>query len=242
MKRRIELLEHDRDLDRSQNQTGRDVARDLVSARAASDYQAAWDGEDPLVTVIVATHNRGQLLVERSLASLVDQDHKKLQILVIGDRCSDNTRELVEGMGDPRIAFHDLQDRDEYPEDSLRRWMVAGSPAMNLGLELAAGEWVTHLDDDDSHAPRRISTLLEVARLERAEVLWHPFRYQDHDYEWHVRDSREFAPGEVTTSSIFYHRWFTRFPWDTESHYLGEPGDWGRLRNFLFVGARTARC
>jgi hypothetical protein len=50
------------------------------------------------------------------------------------------------------------------------------------------------------------------------------------DGEWRLIGDGRFAVGQITTGSIFYHRYFARIRWDPLAYRLDEPGDWNRLR------------
>src|SRR5262249_7768435 len=104
----------------------------------------------PLVSVCVATYNRVDLLTERCLPSILGQTYDCLDVVVMGDGCTDGTADRVDRIGDPRVRFVN-QPAGRYPDDPTRRWMVAGTPALNRGLDLARGDFVTHLDDDDEY-------------------------------------------------------------------------------------------
>lgn len=238
---RLWMLERDRDLDRSQADLGIGVYDSLQEARRTKAYLNAFEEREPLVSVVVATFNRAPLLIERSVASLLRQTYKNIEILVVGDACTDASEARLRALDDSRISWTNLPVRGPYPEDNHRRWMVAGSGAMNAGLRMSRGAFVTHLDDDDEHHPARIERLVAQAQASRAEVLWHPFRYQDRGYAWRVNDALEFNVGKVSTSSVFYHSWFARIEWDVQSHTRLEPGDWARFRKFVWLGARMER-
>ena len=61
----------------------------------------------PLVSVIVPTHNRAHLL-ERTLRSVLAQDVRDLEVIVVDDGSTDETRELA--VADARvIAVHNPQ-------------------------------------------------------------------------------------------------------------------------------------
>lgn len=239
--RRLERLERDRDLDRSQSELGSSMYHELNEAREAPSYARAFDEPQPLVSIVVATYNRSELVAERAVQSLLNQTYENIEILVVGDACTDDTEARVLGFGDSRVRWTNLPVRGAYPDDSVRRWMVAGTAPTNAGLRMARGAFVTHLDDDDEHHPTRIKDLVDLAQATRAEVLWHPFRFQDQDLNWHVNDAPTFTPGKVSTSSIFYHSWFARIEWDMDSHLRLEPGDWARLRKFAWIDARMSR-
>lgn len=189
----------------------------------------------PLVSVCVATYNRAGLLLERCLPSILAQTYDHFELIIVGDGCTDDTQERLAGIRDPRVRFINLPARGHYPEDRWRRWMVAGTAALNRGLDLARGDFVTHLDDDDEYRPDRLEKLAAFARAHGCDVVWHPFWWQPHG-DWEVNEGREFAYSQVTTSSVFYRAWFTKIKWDLGAHWLAEPGDWNRFRRFKYLG------
>lgn len=205
------------------------------AARSTPEYQAAFDMERPLVTICVATCNRAQLLIERCLASLLAQTYDNLQIVVVGDHCTDDTAHLLAKLRDDRIVFHNLAERGPYPRPGIDRWRVAGSNAMNKAMELAQGQFVTHLDDDDRMTVDRIEVLLRAAQENRADLCWHPFWYEAKSGSWKTLGDGRFELGQITTGSIFYHRYLTRFGWDAHAYRLSEPGDWNRLRRIRLM-------
>lgn len=212
------------------------------AARRAPAYQAVYALPAPLVTVCVATYNRAALLAERCLPSLLRQDYPHLQIVVVGDGCSDDTAARVAALNDARIEFVNLRERGLYPAEPGRRWMVAGTAAVNHALTLARGQFVTHLDDDDEHAPQRVSTLLAVMRATRADLVWHPFDYERAPGDWRVNPAPRFAVNQVSTSSVLYHHWLAALPWDGEAWRHAEPGDWNRFRKMRYLGVRAVRA
>ncbi|HZU52741.1 MAG TPA: glycosyltransferase family 2 protein, partial [Holophagaceae bacterium] len=171
LQRQISLMGEELDALRSRMDLGAAFAEAFQEARRQPAYEAAYADPDPLVSVCVATYNRGAKLTERCLPSLLKQTHRNLEILVVGDACTDDTEARVAALGDPRIRFENLAERGRYPEDPHRRWMVAGTVPINRALALASGRFVTHLDDDDAHAEDRIEKLLKLARATRADIV-----------------------------------------------------------------------
>ncbi len=215
---------------------------DFRAARETPEYQKAFTDSEPLVTVCIATSQRAHLLTERCLPSVMKQTYRNLQIVVVGDHCTDDTEERVLALNDDRIVFHNLSERGPYPPPGWDRWCVAGTQAINSALALANGQFITHLDDDDRYTEERVSLLVSKAQQHRADVCWHPMWAETWDGSWRRLGNGKFEPGNVTTGSTLYHRYFGRFPWDVYSYRLGEPGDWNRLRkikllrpNMLFV-------
>ncbi len=98
--------------------------------------------QNPKVSCCVATYNRSQLLVERCIASIQRQTYSNWELIVVGDHCTDDTADVIAKLGDARIRFENLPVRGPYPEDPRKRWMVAGTFAMNKALSLAS--WRLH--------------------------------------------------------------------------------------------------
>ncbi|RYH14080.1 MAG: glycosyltransferase family 2 protein, partial [Alphaproteobacteria bacterium] len=211
---------------------------DYHAIRRTKAYQAAFEAADPLVSVCVATVNRAEMLVDRALASLQAQTHRNLQIVVVGDHCTDDTARRIAALGDDRIVFANLPERGPYPPPGIDRWRVAGSNAMNHALSLCKGDFVTHLDDDDRMTADKIATMVAAARDNRADFLWHSFWYEHRDGRWEALGNGKLELGQVTTGSIFYHGYFARFGWDVHAYRLGEPGDWNRLRKIKMLRPR----
>lgn len=222
-----------------------DIPRELLdgfySDRNSREYQEAYDKKSPLVTVCIGTYNRGKLLIERSIRSVLEQTYDNVELIVVGDCCTDDTVQLVQGITDPRLRFVNLPERGRYPENPLHRWCVAGTVPFNFALSQARGDFITHLDDDDEFVPDRIAKLVAFIQREKADLVWHPFWYERSEGRWAMKKAQEFAGGKVTTSSIFYHRWFTAIPWDIEAYRYHEPGDWNRLRKIKYLGAKLVR-
>jgi glycosyltransferase involved in cell wall biosynthesis len=225
---------------RSARDLGPEARSRFQSIRETDEYQAVYDRPEPLVSICIATYNRADLLRQRSLRSAMEQSYSNIEILVVGDCCTDHTETVMRDVRDPRVVFTNLPKRADYPTEPLLRWMVAGTAAINHCLSLAQGDFVTHLDDDDEHSPDRVEKLVSCIREARTDLLYHPFRYETPE-GWHINKARRFGFGRATTSSIFYHRWFAGLRWDPLAYRYREPADWNRLRKIKYLGAHFAR-
>lgn len=148
-----------------------------------------------LVSVVIPTYNRNDILLGRSLRSVLAQTYRFLEINVIADgmegpELADLTARL-DGL-DRRIRFYN-NPRQEYPDDPLQRWAVLGLNARNRGLDVATGEWIAPLDDDDEWTPDHVEVLLRAARDEAAD-----FAYGISEYHWpdgHQQRAGTWPPG-----------------------------------------------
>ncbi len=119
------------------------------------------DARSALVSVIIPTFERAELLTRRAIPSVLRQTHRNLELLVIGDGCTQATLDLMGDIPrlDPRITFTN-RPRPDYPP-GLDGWHIAGSYAANYGLDVAKGSYVCFLGDDDEYLPTFIEDTLD---------------------------------------------------------------------------------
>ncbi|WP_374943424.1 glycosyltransferase family 2 protein [Sphingomonas sp.] len=105
----------------------------------------------PTVSVVMAAYN-GAALVAETLASLSAQTFSDFEVLVVDDRSTDSTREVVAAWPDPRVRLIALE--------------ANGGPvrARNRGVAEARGRYIAALDQDDLCRPERFAR--QVAWLE----------------------------------------------------------------------------
>jgi glycosyltransferase involved in cell wall biosynthesis len=128
--------------------------------------------QTPLVSVCVPTYNRGQLLIERAVTSVLSQTYTNLELIVVGDHCTDNTVELISKIKDPRLRFYNLPSRRRnYPQTVENHWFVGGAVPANKAMELARGQWLARVDDDDTWTQDHIEVLLRFAQQNQYEFV-----------------------------------------------------------------------
>jgi hypothetical protein len=215
------------------------LAQELHQVRQSSAYEEAFTVEEPLVSVRIATYNNPGMLIDRALASVFAQTYERIEVVVVGDACTDDTEQRVASLGDPRVRFVNLTARGAYPDEPRDRWLVAGSPAMNLGMRLSQGLWIAPLDHDDEFVPDHVETLLKTARRNDLELAYGkllaatPPGYED----W---DVGEFPPrlGEFGFQAAIHVTALRVFEYNPLSWLLDEPGDWNLCRRMLEAGVR----
>jgi glycosyltransferase involved in cell wall biosynthesis len=87
------------------------------------------------------------------------QTYPKLELLVIGDGCTDDSERVVASFGDERVRWHNLETN-------------SGSQATpnNVGLEMARGEYVAYQGHDDVWHPRHLATILAHLQATDTEI------------------------------------------------------------------------
>ncbi len=122
----------------------------------------------PLVTVVIPTRNRWELLSKHGLASALGQEDVELEVVVVDDASTDGTGERLAALGDERVRVV------THPE---QRGLAHGR---NTGLAEAQGEWVAFLDDDDVWSPRKLRSQLDAAEARNAVWAYATMLVLDH--------------------------------------------------------------
>jgi glycosyltransferase involved in cell wall biosynthesis len=213
--------------------------RALFAARSDTGYAKAWDDPEPLITVTLATLGRPDMLLERSLPSILGQTYERLEVVVVGDDAGPETERAVASVGDERIRYVDLGPRFEWTDDSRKQWLVGATRPRNAAVRMARGAWIAQSDDDDTLHPECLATLLERARAERAEAVYGRVRIHGRVRKFQVG---EFPPalGEFSWAAGMYHAGLRFFERELVAAEFDVPGDWWLAERMLRVGVRFA--
>lgn len=201
-------------------------------------YKNNFFKETPKVSILTTTYNKCDLLLNYSLKSALNQTYENIEIIIVCDRCTDNTMDSLSNLKDDRIKYFNISHRPDYPDNPEHRWMIAGVYAYNMALTLCTGDFIAHLDDDDMFVDTRIEKLVKFSKENKYDIIHHPFSFEGCET---IINSNEFVLGQITTSALFYHSWFKILLLNKDAYVENEPGDWNRFKNFKYVGASIGR-
>ncbi|MDL1963371.1 MAG: glycosyltransferase [Deltaproteobacteria bacterium] len=119
--------------------------------------------ENPLVSVIIPTYNRGWILKE-TIDSVLTQDFTNFELIVVNDGSTDNTQDIL----------------NSYKEDIivLQQNNKGVSAARNMGIASASGRLIAFLDSDDLWLPKKLSIQVDFfnanldALICQTEEIW----------------------------------------------------------------------
>lgn len=114
----------------------------------------------PRVSVILPTYNWSGAL-RFSIPSVLRQTFRDFELLVIGDACTDDSAEVTASFGDPRVRWHNL----------ARNFGSQVGPN-NAGLEMARGDYVAYLGQDDLWSPIHLESLVEALDRTGADLAY----------------------------------------------------------------------
>lgn len=119
--------------------------------------------QNPLVSVIIPTYNRGWVLKE-AIDSVLAQDFKDFELIVVDDGSTDDTGQILAAYNQDLIALHQSNS--------------GVSAARNRGIGTASGQLIAFLDSDDLWLPRKLSTQVDFfnshpgAVINQTEEIW----------------------------------------------------------------------
>ena len=151
----------------------------------------------PLVSIVIPSYNHEKYITQ-CLQSALNQTWQNIEILVVDDGSTDNTRAILEGFGHyQNIHLHFQENK-------------GSSAAINRGIALAKGTYISILNSDDCYASTRVEQLLQMAQThaepcllatgvelidEQGEVLpedfWWNRMYADMVARWQGTDAQE---------------------------------------------------
>lgn len=115
---------------------------------------------EPLVSIVIPVYNAEKCL-ERCLNSVLSQDYKNIEIILIDDGSRDSCPEICDrykGQNPGIITF-------------VRQENGGPSIARNNGIELSRGKYVAFVDADDMVTSNMISTLVGKAEIEDVDMV-----------------------------------------------------------------------
>jgi glycosyltransferase involved in cell wall biosynthesis len=114
-----------------------------------------------LVSIIIPTFNRGNLIAE-TLNSVLEQAYANLEVLVVDDGSSDNTKEIVEGFRKTNSRVYYFERPTHLPKGA--------NACRNYGLTKSKGKYVKWLDSDDLLLKDCLEKQVQAIELENADL------------------------------------------------------------------------
>lgn len=113
---------------------------------------------DPLVSILVPTHDRKWLL-PRTLKSLLSQSYQNIEIVLVND-AGEDVQDVVDALNDPRIHYYQNE----------KNLGLAGT--RNVALRNCHGDYICLLDDDDIYLQYTIEFRMYMMKKLNADVVY----------------------------------------------------------------------
>lgn len=105
--------------------------------------------QEKLVSVVIPTHNRGDLITE-TIESVLTQSYGNIEIIVVDNGSTDDTEEVIKKINAANLQYIKQEN--------------SGGPAgpRNTGVRMSRGEYVAFLDSDDIWLGDKIKRQVEI--------------------------------------------------------------------------------
>lgn len=114
----------------------------------------------PLVSVLVAVFN-GEKYIREALDSVLQQDYRPIEVIIIDDGSTDGTGEAVRPYAESGAVRYE------------RRAHQGTGSSRNAGLELARGDFVAFIDADDLWLPGKLTSQMNILEADPSIAMVH---------------------------------------------------------------------
>ncbi len=112
---------------------------------------------DPLVSIIIPTYNRGNL-ISKAIDSILTQTYKNYEIIIVNDGSTDNTKEVI----------------GKYDEDKIKYYQHAqnkgAAAAINTGIKNSNGDFISFQGSDDIWLPKKLEKEMNIFKKSNEKV------------------------------------------------------------------------
>lgn len=115
-----------------------------------------------MISVVIPTYNRAGVIV-RSVESVLNQTYRDIEVIVVDDCSTDDTRAVLETIKDERLRYYCLEKNS------------GACAARNKGIELSRGEYIAFQDSDDEFLPNKMELQLNTLLEKGADIVFCAF-------------------------------------------------------------------
>jgi glycosyltransferase involved in cell wall biosynthesis len=125
-----------------------------------SNLSVKWKEPGPLLSIVIPTHNRRELVLD-AIKTVTDQQYANWELAVFDNASSEPLASAIAALKDKRIRYGRSDPK------------LAVTDSWNSAIEMASGEYVTLIGDDDGLVPgyfERVADLIE--RFDRPDAIF----------------------------------------------------------------------
>jgi glycosyltransferase involved in cell wall biosynthesis len=101
------------------------------------------------ISVIIPSYNRAHCIAA-CISSVLTQTMQDLEVIVVDDNSTDNTKEVIKKITDPRVKYF-CHEKNQ-----------GGAVARNTGIKNSSGEFIAFLDSDDLWLPEKLEKQIQL--------------------------------------------------------------------------------
>lgn len=121
-----------------------------------------------LISIIMAAYN-AEKTIGQAIKSVIGQTYENWELIVVDDRSTDNTTDIVQKFKDEDARIKLIQNNKNLGVSYTRR----------VGLTKAEGKWVAVLDSDDAWNNEKLEKQAKLQRKTQAKLLYTGSAFMD---------------------------------------------------------------
>ena len=110
-----------------------------------------------IISVIIPTYNR-EKLIKRSIESVLNQTYQDIEIIIVDDASTDNTKKEIDKINDNRIKYYKLKKNQ------------GACHARNYGIKKASGKYIAFQDSDDVFEKEKLEKQLSNLKKNNSDL------------------------------------------------------------------------
>ena len=111
-----------------------------------------------LISVIIPTYNRAHL-IKRSVESVLNQTYKNLELIIVDDGSTDDTKKVIKSLNDERIIY-------------IYQSNQGANAARNKGIENTKGKYIAFQDSDDIWHSDKLEKQISALQKNNADIVF----------------------------------------------------------------------
>lgn len=112
-----------------------------------------------LISIIIPTYNR-EATIKETLESILQQTYQNIEILVVDDASTDNTKNIIHSINDPRIYYF------------KNKKQMGANISRNVGIEHAKGTLIAFCDSADKWAAEKLEKQFQIMQETSAKIVF----------------------------------------------------------------------
>lgn len=120
---------------------------------------------NPLLSVVMPAYNHAAYIGE-AIESVLGQTYSDFEFIIINDGSKDDTERVIHRFTDCRIRYYSQKNSGAHN-------------ALNLGISLAEGKYISIINSDDIYTSERLSRLFHYAESERLDFIFTAIEHID---------------------------------------------------------------
>ncbi|MGL5233224.1 MAG: glycosyltransferase family 2 protein [Empedobacter falsenii] len=196
-----------------------------------------------MISVIIPLYNK-EISIRNTLKSVLDQNFKNFEILIVNDGSTDSSINVVKQFEDKRIRI-------------IEKENGGVSSARNLGIKEAKYDWIAFLDADDKWSKNHLSNAFEViqnqndvnvistgfAKAKKNDIILKKYHVKESGFYDFFEASLEIGFATNSSSILFNKKRFQDFFFDEKLTKGEDTRFWenlGKEEKFYFISNITS--